>query len=709
MRILGTGTTASLCSAALLASLSGCSGGAGGSDSGGVVGAPASPTPTPTPTPTPSPTATPTPLPTDAVIAPLGTPRILVSNGPTLANLKSQLTSNAPAAVRFKQSVDLQVANDNVYGMEPWHVALMGQVTGTPSYCTYAVSKTDAYVAGEEARIAANTTPLVAGDSYLEVGGYIGNLAMVYDWCRTSMTAAQRTRWKDFGNQAVWNVWNPARAKWGNRTETWSGWSVDNPSNNYYYSFLRATMLLGLATYGENDMASGWISQFRITKIENQLIPTFNADLTGGGSREGTGYGVAMKDLFELYDWWERSTGEPLASRTPHTLASMPWMVHAIVPTLDRIIPTGDHARDSQALLFDYHRDYLQKLATLYPGERISGVVKTLLGQSSVKEMSQHFMRYSDYLYGLVAITPRPLTELSTAYWGSGTGSFSMRNDWTTTSAYANFICGPYTESHAHQDRGSFVLFKGNWLAYDANIDSHSGLSQAQAYHNTVGFETAAGGAIGQAFNASCTMGALANAPGWTYAMADLTAMYGAKSGVSKSEREFVFVKPATFVVYDRAQTSDANARRIFTMNFPKPPTITGNLLSLVIGANRLDLRRILPAAGTPATTLWKTANSKDFVTTSTAARVDLIETGAGGRSEFLNVIGLDGSVTQAVASDAAGQTGTAITLADGRTVTLRFNQNTRGGTIEIKSAGGAVLESRALPMGVETPPIYAN
>ncbi|MDG2535465.1 hypothetical protein P6144_17520 [Sphingomonas sp. HITSZ_GF] len=692
-------------STVLLAALGGCGGGSGGGDSGGVVSVPA-PAPTPTPVPTPTPSSTPTPAPTGATIQPLGTPRIIVSDGPTITNLKNQLSANAPAATRFKQSVDLQVANSNIYGMEAWHVALMGQVTGQANYCTYAVAKTDAYVASEEALIAANKTPVVAGDSYLEVGGYVGNLAMVYDWCRGSMTAAQRTRWKDFGNQAVWNVWNPAQAKWGGRTVPWSGWSVDNPSNNYYYSFLKATMLLGLATYGENDMAGGWLTQFRTTKIENQLLPVFNADLTGGGSREGTGYGVAMRDLFQLYDWWERSTGENLAGRTPHTLASLPWMVHAIVPTLDRITPTGDHARDSKALLFDYHRDYLQKLATLYPDERISGVVKTLLGQSSVKEMSQHFMRYSDYLYGLVAITPRPLTELSTAYWGSGTGSFSMRTDWTTSAAYANFICGPYTESHAHQDRGSFVLFKGNWLAYDANIDSHSGLSQDQKYHNTARFETSGGTAIGQAFNASCAMAALANTANWAYALADLTPMY--KSGVTKSEREFVFVKPATFVVYDRARTTDANARRIFTMNFPKAPTIAGNLTSLVIGASRFDMLRIVPATGTPTTTLWKSANATDFAT-STAARVDLAEAGAGGSSEFLHVIGLDGAVAQAVAANAAGQTGTAITLADGRVVTLRFNQNSRGGTIEIKSAGGAVLESRALPTGVEAPPIYAN
>jgi hypothetical protein len=699
MRKLLNGTTGTLCLAIAIASLSGCGGGSTGTTSGSTPTSPSSPPPSPPP-------SSPTSPPPGATIQPLGTPRIIVSNSATIGNLRSQLSANAPAAVRFNQAVDQQVATDNVYGMEPWHVALMGQITGTASYCTYAVSRTDSYVSSEEAKIAANTTPAVASDDYLEVGDDIGNLAMVYDWCRSSMSASQRTRWVNFGNQAVWNVWNHTQAKWGTRTVPWNGWSVDNPSNNYYYSFLRATMLLGLATYGENDMASGWITQFRTTKIQNQLVPTFNSDLTGGGSREGTGYGIAMRDLWQLYDWWERSTGERIADLTPHTLASMPWMIHAIVPTLDRVIPTGDHSRDSTAALFDYHRDYLQKLATMFPNERVSGIVKTLLGQSSVPQMGQQFMRYSDYLYDMTPITARPLADLSTAYWGAGTGSFSMRNDWTTASAFANFICGPYTESHAHKDQGSFVLFKGTWLAYDANIDGHSGIEQEQPFHNTARFETAAGATIGQAYNHACNMVALANDSDWSYAMADLTPMY--TSGVMKSEREFVFIKPATFIVYDRMQTNDPNARRIFTMNFPKPPTIEGALTTVVIGSNRLNMRRIFPAAGTPTVTLWKGVSS-EYAASPNAARYDLVQSGSGGSSEFLHVIGLDGSASQASPASAAGQTGTVVTLADGRVVTVRFNQTSRGGTLEIKSPSGAVLVSRALPTGVQTPPIFAN
>ena len=178
--------------------------------------------------------------------------------------------------------VDSQLAGGNIYGFEPWYAALMYQVTGEQRYATYAIQQTDAFVASEEALINANQRATVAGDSYLEVGPIIGSLAVTYDWTYDLLTPAQRTRWINYANQAVWNVWNYQQAKWGNTTYAWSGWSIDNPSNNYYYSFLRATMLVGLATQGENPQAQRWLDKFRLEKMEGQLFPTFNRDLAGG-------------------------------------------------------------------------------------------------------------------------------------------------------------------------------------------------------------------------------------------------------------------------------------------------------------------------------------------------------------------------------------------------------------------------------------------
>ena len=69
-------------------------------------------------------------------------------------------------------------------------------------------------------------------------------------------------------------------------------------------------------------------------------------------------------------------------------------VIHSTVPTLDRLAPTGDHARDSSAALFDYHREYLLVLQALFPEERLSGIARTLL-EGSAPDTSAAELRLS--------------------------------------------------------------------------------------------------------------------------------------------------------------------------------------------------------------------------------------------------------------------------------------------------------------------------
>src|SRR5262249_51943394 len=158
--------------------------------------------------------------------------------------------------------VDSWVGGADYWGFDAWEAALFGQLTGQAKYCTKSIATVDKEVSDAEAAIAAGGKPVVANDSYLEAGEMIGDLALVYDWCFDSITASQKTRWLKYANQAVWNVWHPAQATWG----AWTGWAIDDPSDNYYYSFLRATMLLGLAEKGEDPQGDTWINQFREVK-----------------------------------------------------------------------------------------------------------------------------------------------------------------------------------------------------------------------------------------------------------------------------------------------------------------------------------------------------------------------------------------------------------------------------------------------------------
>ena len=603
--------------------------------------------------------------------------------------LTALVAADGPAWQRFKRIVDLELEGTDIYAFQAWYAALVGQLTGEAKYCDWAVAHIDDQVDAELALIDGGGRPAVAGDSYLEVGDRIGDLAITYDWCFAATSGAQRTKWIAYANQAVWNVWHPDEATWGGQPMSWSGWSVDNPSNNYYYSFLRATMLLGLATRGETPEGDQWIAQFRDAKIAGQLVPTFDRDLVGGGSREGTGYGVAMKNLFELYDFWHGSTGEALATLTGHSRASMLHMMHSTVPTLDRIAPIGDQSRDSTAAWFDYHRHYLQTLAYLFADDPIAARATAFLADTSVPEMDQPFMYVYDFLYS-GGVTPAGYTDLGRAYYAPGVGQLYARSGWTADATWMNFIAGAYTESHAHQDQGSFMLYKGAWMAYDGVVDSQDGLRQETRAHSLLRF-TDGGADVEQRADTTSQMAAVARGAGWVHAAGDLTAAFGASSPVDRWQRELVFIEPDVLVVYDRVTAP--GVEQDWHLVAPASFSTSGTGASSSHDGHRLDVTRVLPATATASTA----ALGGDF---NGGFAYDERSTGT---TAHLHVLALDGAATAVTASGASGADGVAITLADGRTATVRFAQGAIGGTLAI--TGGASNVNATLAAGVQALP----
>lgn len=605
-----------------------------------------------------------------APIFPTAHPRIYLT--PNRARLSASLSARTPAAVRFQTLVNQWVSGADIWGFAAWNAALLGQLTNNTMYCTKAVATVEAQVVAAEAKIAAGQAPAVARDSYLEIGDMIGDLALVYDWCFPQTTASQRRRWLAYADQAVWNVWHHTTAKWGGATIPWTGWATNDPSNNYYYSFLRATMLLGLASKGEDPQADGWITQFHDTKIMNQLVPTFNAELAGGGSREGTGYGVAMRRLFELYDLWKATTGEDLARMTTHARQSMLAMLHQVVPTRDRVAPTGDLSRDSTGAFFDYHRNYLQELIQQFPGDVLAQRAKTQLMASSVPAMGSSFMLVYDFIYDNANVTARPVDGLNTSYHATGIGELYARSGWDTHATWVNLIAGPYTQSHAHQDQGSLMIYKDGWLAYDAVVDSHSGLPQETTAHGLVRI-TSGGQPVRQIANTISKLSALHQGPGYTYASADLTPAYNGNSAVQKVQREMVYLQPDVVIVFDRVQSASGTTQT-WQLASPVAASISGAVATITNAGHALKVQRI--SGGAMAVTSMRNVNS-DF---TGGFRLD--ETMPGGNNRYLHVLSIDGSVSSTTPAGDASRPGVTVRLSNGRTATVTFVRDTPGATL---------------------------
>jgi hypothetical protein len=601
-------------------------------------------------------------------------PRIYV--GANKTRLVAALSANTPEATRFRAIADRWVNGESIYEFRTWNGALMGALTGDPKYCAKAVSVTDAQVAAEEAKIAAGTQPTVAFNSYLHAGDLIGDVMLTYDWCFDTATSAQKTRWLRYANQAVWNIWNPTQARWGTTPMVWSGWAVNDAANNYYYSFLRATMLTGLAAKGEDTQADGWITQFRDTKVLGQLVPLFDAELRGGGSREGTAYGVSMRGLFHLYDLWYATTGEKLQAKTKHARQSMRSFMHQTMPTLDYFVPTGDQPRDMTAAFFDYQRQYLQELIAMYPSDPIAPRAKALLDGSTLPTMARPELVVYDFLYPTTTVTAQPLAGLGTDYYASGIGHIYSRSSWDTDATWVNLIGGAYTQSHAHQDQGSLLIYKDGWLASDAVINSDNGIIQETGSHSLVRINNASG-PIKQIVGTTSQTVALHAGADWLHAAVDVTAAYKNNASITKVQREMVYLKPNVVVVYDRVTTA-AGTTQTWQLESPMAPAMSG-AVATISGAHSLRVQRLVPASVTA--TVTNMANVSGY-----RGGYRLEEAVAGGDQRYLHVLSIDGSATSATAT---GDSTVTVQLAGGKTATVAFNRDSVGASL---TYGGSAI-----------------
>jgi hypothetical protein len=382
-----------------------------------------------------------------------------------------------------------------------------------------------------------------------------------------------------------------------------------------------------------------------------------------------------MRRLFELYNFWKATTGEDLATLTTHTRSSLLAMIHQTMPTLDRIAPTGDQSRDSTASFFDYHRDYFEQLMSIFPTDALAARAKYLIANSSVKSMANGFMVVQDFLNDNSTVPTTALTGLDTTYYAKGIGEIYARSGWDTAATWVNLIGGPYTESHAHQDQGSLMIYKGGWLAYDADINSKSGLAQATTAHSLVRIDSGTA-PIPQIATTTSTVMALKKASNFTYAATDVTPAYRNSAAIQKVQRELVYVQPNVAIVFDRVQ-STAGTTQTWQLAAPTAPVISGNTATITSAGHSLQVTRIAPSSA--AMSIYNFTADADF---NGGFRLD--EKLAGGDQRYLHVLAVDGAVSSSVAAGTATQPGVTVNLTGGGQITVVFNRDTVGGSLTV-------------------------
>ncbi len=491
----------------------------------------------------------------------------------------SWVDRKSDAFERFRSWVDQAVAGRPGYAFSATDAALMARLDDAPRYCKLAVDLVEQQVQAAQQRIAAGERPEVAGDSYLYAGALIGALARTFDTCGERLAPEQKQRWSAYAEQTLSNIWSPRAAEWGGKPAAWTGWGTDNPGNNYYYSFVEATMTWALASGNER-----WLRLLREDKLP--AVVRYFSTLPGGGSREGTGYGSAQSLMFALFTLWRENTGEDLAAGNPHVADSIAYWVHATMPTLDRHAPIGDQARVSEPVLYDHQRRFMLQARQATDDSSARALASWWLHHISVQRMEHGFNARHDLLPAGDGGT-RPAVLLHHA---RGVGHLFARSSWERDAMWLGFVAGPFEESHAHQDQGAFTLYANGWLAVSENIWTHSGIQQDTDVQNVLRFEHE--GRIVPQWRSPkrSTLVIETAADGGVLARADLAAAYRDDSPIRQWQRELRFSE-RRLLVHDRWQAG-SGTQAIFQINVPDKPVIGDGEAR----AGRLRIRVLAPA-----------------------------------------------------------------------------------------------------------------
>jgi hypothetical protein len=228
------------------------------------------------------------------------------------------------------------------------------------------------------------------------------------------------------------------------------------------------------------------------------------------------------------------------------------------------------------------------------------------------------------------------------------------------------------------------MLYKDGWLAYDAVIDSRSGLRQEVGAHGTLRITGADGEELAQQTGTAAKVVALHEGSGYLHVAADLAPVYAGE--VARLEREVVYLEPNVVVVFDRARTP-AGGSQVWQLASPVSPALSSASSEIRAAGHALSVIRVSPDA---SSSVHDFTDDDDFVG---GFRLD--ETSPGGDRRWLHVLSIDGAVVSAQKIDAT----TVEMSVGGQTVRVHFNADTIGGTL---TRGG---QTATLSAGVDDLP----
>lgn len=423
------------------------------------------------------------------------------------------------------------------------------------------------------------------------------NAILIYDWCHAHMSDSDRQQIRDKWNVRIQQLNN----------DTWGGPHM--PANNYFWGYLRNSLLWGIASFNENPQAQGFIDHALVTRYQNRFAPWYQAFGIGGVTLEGGQYGPYMLGYPVIAFISARDYGYDAWTATPFLRDAVYYLEYASPHARTR-------ARDGATARFELfpfnddqffvdggsaeggeYGDFLGGMILHDPAAPLAAQASAWL--SRIGTQADWHVRAE---LASVAIPAAP-PVLAADYYAMG-GQYFYGRDETLTRSHFMLQLGSFDAStnepakmlasggvgHNHLDAGNFQLWrKGRWLSRETTgySDRVAGLGGAGTQdvheaiaHNAVLFE---GRGQIDGLRGLARVLRLQSAPDFAYAAADLTDAYRAEAKenwqaeddwpfAEKAIREFVFLREFdALIVLDRLESGSDSLGPLYQPYYKGP------------------------------------------------------------------------------------------------------------------------------------------
>ena len=441
-----------------------------------------------------------------------------------------------------------------------------------------------------------------------------------YDWIYNDLSAAER---KEIGT-ALYNVmYDIAWHGSGIRPARYRENKSDYDTGCYGVNVL--PWYLGIAFYGEgvNDVKCG--EMFKSGYAFYQKMADYRRKMAGekgGGATACVGYSFGYYPIadFSFIYTYRSATGIDISENMEYVLKYLDYLDWVRLPG-NKEYGFGDASHWQCTLPHTDINYHITEVANLY-GKKHPAVLPLaarMLSQYSSKRNPDifPFMRLLHNVKASAGSGTGVSTASKSMYFDT-MGQVYMRSGVGDGDTYALFVSGGLQENHKHYDNNNFIIYKNGYRAVDSGTRPEPGQHLSHYYCRTVAHncvtirmpnetlpkywgEIASGETSlpvpndgGQNDQLASELKVLKETSDYVYLASDATKAYNSAKA-SYVMREFLYILPDLFIVYDRVNSTNADYPKTWLYHTVDEPQIDGKTFVETSQGGRAICRTIYP------------------------------------------------------------------------------------------------------------------